>query len=201
MTELCIHMNHVNHINHKHKYMGNLSFKLFRLALEIRDLIVPPRKLLDGIDEIREGAHLLDYGCGPGSYTIQAAQLVGSSGIVYAADSNSVAINEVKRRANKKGLTNIKTVLTDSVTGLADASVDVVLLIYVLHEFKSPDLIINELNRVLKPKGILVVKDNKLSNSKVIRMISHASKRLNLRKTEEQGENGMSKSILSFSKE
>lgn len=190
----------MNHNNHKHKYMGNLSFKIFRLALEIRDLIMPPCKLLGRIDEIREGAHLLDYGCGPGSYTIPAAQLVGSSGIVYAADSNSLAINEVKRRAKKKGITNIKTVMTDSMTGLADASVDVVLLIHVLHEFNNPDLIIDELNRVLKPKGILVVMDNKLLNSIVIYMISHASKSLNLRKTGKQGEIEKSKSILCFSK-
>lgn len=100
---------------------------------------MPPRKLLGGIAEIREGAHVLDYGCGSGSYTIPVAQLVGSSGIVYAADSNSLAINEVKKRAKKKGITNINTILTDSVTSLTDASVDVILLIYVLHEFNGPD--------------------------------------------------------------
>ena len=188
-------------MTHKHNYLNNLRFKIFRFVLEIRDLIMPPRKLLGEINEISAGAHVLDYGCGPGSYTIPAAQLVGASGRVYAADSNSLAINEVAKRASKKGITNIDTLLTDSIIRLTDASVDVIVLIFVLHEFKNPDLIINELDRVLKPKGILVVKDNKLANNKVIYMISQASGKLKLRNTGKQGEIEKSKTILFFSKE
>lgn len=191
----------MEYTNHKHRYLNKLSFNIFRLVLDIRDLITPPRKLLDQIDEIKEGAHVLDYGCGPGSYTIPVAELVGSSGIVYAVERNSLAINEVIKRAKKKGITNIKTALTDGITGLTDDSVDVILLVHALHEFMNPDLIINEVDRVLKSKGILVIMDNKLTNSKVISMISHASKRLKLRKTEKRGEVERSKTILFFSKE
>jgi ubiquinone/menaquinone biosynthesis C-methylase UbiE len=187
-------------MTHKHKYLSNLSFKIFRLVLEIRDLIRPPRKLLSAIDEIRAGAHVLDYGCGPGSYTIAAAQLVGSSGKVYAADCNPLAINEVIRTANKKGVTNIHTLLTDSITGLSDDSVDVVLLIYVLHEFKNPHLIVSELDRILKPRGVLVVKENKLENDKVISVISQASRNLNPRMRVKQGKLKNKKTILFFSK-
>jgi ubiquinone/menaquinone biosynthesis C-methylase UbiE len=185
---------------HKHKHLSNLSFNIIRLVLAIRDLISPPQKLLNGVDDIRLGAHVLDYGCGPGNYTIAAAQLVGPSGKVYAVDSNPLAINEVIRKANKKGITNINTLLADSVTGLPDASVDVVLLIYVLHEFKSPDLIIGELDRVLKPTGILVVMDNKLNNDEVISVLVHASTNLKLSNTGKKGEIKKNKTVLFFSK-
>jgi ubiquinone/menaquinone biosynthesis C-methylase UbiE len=52
-------------------------------------------------------------------------------------------------KADKKGPRNVQTILTDCNTYLPDSSVDVVLLFYVLHDFKNPDLIIEELNRVL----------------------------------------------------
>jgi ubiquinone/menaquinone biosynthesis C-methylase UbiE len=185
---------------HKHRRMSNYSFKIFKFVLAIRDLINPPQKLLSGIEMIRAGAHILDFGCGPGSYTIAAARMIQPSGIVYAVDSNPSAINEVVRRARKEGLVNVHTVLTDSNTGLSDYSVDVILLIYVFHEFKNPHLIVSELDRILKPTGVLVVKENKLNNDKVISVISHDSRNLKPIKLAKQGKLKNKKTILFFSK-
>lgn len=186
---------------HNHKHMSNCSFKIFRVVLAIRDLFHPPKKMLSNIDEIRPGARVLDFGCGPGSYSLIAAQMVGSTGKVYAVDSNPFAINEVMRKANEKGITNLFTILTDSYTRLADESIDVILTIYVLHEFKDPGLIIKELERILKSTGILVVKDNKLVNDKVISMITNASENLKLRRTSNSELKKKNKEILFFYKE
>lgn len=190
----------VRYMTHKHGCPNIHSFKIFKFVLKIRDLIIPPRKLLGGIDEIKAGTIVLDYGCGPGSYAIAAARIVGPSGKVYAADSNPLAINAVEKTVTKKGIVNIKTLLTDSHIGLINSSVDVILLIYVLHEFVNPGLIVNELYRVLKPDGILVVKENKLANNKVIFMITHDS-RFKLQNRGKQGEIEKSKAILFFTKE
>jgi ubiquinone/menaquinone biosynthesis C-methylase UbiE len=54
-----------------------------------------------------------------------------------------------------KILRNVHTILTDYKTKLPNASTDVILLLRVLHDFKNPDSIIKELDRVLKPTGIL----------------------------------------------
>jgi ubiquinone/menaquinone biosynthesis C-methylase UbiE len=90
--------------------------------------------------------------------------------------------------------------LTDCETGLPDASIDIVILFYVLHDFKNPYSIIVELDRVLKPKGILAIIDHKYDKAKVVSTISHATNTLKLRDTGKR--NGKSKeTLLIFSKQ
>jgi ubiquinone/menaquinone biosynthesis C-methylase UbiE len=150
---------------------------------------------------IRPGAYVLDYGCGPGNYTIAAAELVGPSGKVYAVDIHPHAICEVQNKANIKGLRNVQTILTDCNTKLPDSSVDVVLLFYVLHDFKNPDAIIKELSRVLKPMGVLLIIDHKLENEKVVSILGRAAENLKLRRTEREIEGKKKEITLIFSKE
>ena len=99
-----------------------------------------------------------------------------------------------------KGLKNIHPILTDCNTQLPDASIDVVLLFYVLHDFKNPDAILKELNRVLKPGGLLSIIDHKFDKDKVVSTISHATSILKPRDTELR--NGKSKeTVLVFLKQ
>lgn len=180
------------------KPMSKYSFKIMKLVLGIRDLFTSPHKILSDIDMIRPGTHVLDYGCGPGNYTIAAAEMVGPSGKVYAADIHPLAIREVRKKADMKGISNIDTILTDSKIGLPNGSVDVVLLFYVLHDFRNPDLIIKEIDRVLKPTGILAVVDHKFDNDKVVAVIDPSLRNLKLRKIREDRNK---KTMLIFFKE
>lgn len=171
--------------------MSSLSFKFMGLFFKFRDLMTSPTKFLEHTG-ISPGWNVLDYGCGTGSYSIPAAQLVGPMGKVYAADIHPLAINEVQKKAITKGLGNIYTILTDSKTELSDASIDLVLLFYVLHDFRDPDMILAEIERVLKIGGLLAVVDHRFDRDKVVSTISHATKHLKLRKSE----NGKKKKIL-----
>ena len=110
---------------------------------------LPRRKVLREVRE-KPGFYLLDYGCGPGSYSLIAAELAGKEGKVYALDIHPLAVKRIQEKAEKKGLTNIKTILSDCETGLEKESVDVVLLYDVFHELSEPNLVLKELNRVLK---------------------------------------------------
>jgi ubiquinone/menaquinone biosynthesis C-methylase UbiE len=179
--------------------MSNPSFRFMSFFFRFRDFFSSPIKILEQIG-IGPGWNVLDYGCGSGSYSIPAAQLVGPTGKVYAADIHPLAIRDVQKRAGIKGLGNINTILTDSKTELADASIDVVLLFYVLHDFKDPDLILRELNRVLKTRGLLSVFDHKFDKDKVVSTISHATKVLKLREAQ-VGNGKRKKTMLIFSKE
>jgi ubiquinone/menaquinone biosynthesis C-methylase UbiE len=113
-----------------------------------------------------------------GSYSIPAAQLVGPTGVVYAADIHPLAVKEIGKKADMKRIENIHPILTYCDTKLPDASIDVVLLFYVLHDFKNPDLIIRELVMVPKPKGTLAVIDHKFDKDKVVSTIGHATSTL-----------------------
>jgi len=149
------------------------------MYFRFRGYFSPPTKILERVG-IQTGSAILDFGAGSGSYSIPAAQLVGPTGIVYAVDIHPLAIKEIRKKANTKRIKNIHVILTDCDTKLPDASIDFVLLFYVLHDFKNPDPILRELVRVIKPNGALAVIDHKFDKDKVVSTISHAASILNL---------------------
>jgi ubiquinone/menaquinone biosynthesis C-methylase UbiE len=165
----------------------------------IRDFFSSPINILKQIG-ISPRSYVLDYGCGSGSYTIPAAQLVGPEGKVYAADIHKLAIREIQKKASMRKHNNIQTILTECNTQLPAASIDYVLLFYVLHEFKNPDMIIKELNRVLKAAGSLSVIDHKFSNAKVVSVIGHNAEGLKLTETGPRNDK-IKKTLLIFTKE
>ncbi len=51
------------------KPMSNLHFRFMSFGYKFRDFFKPRKNVLREVD-IRPGFHILDYGCGPGSYSI-----------------------------------------------------------------------------------------------------------------------------------
>ncbi len=111
------------------------------------------------VNLVQEGQTFLDYGCGTGDFTIPAARIVGTKGKVYALDYFARQLKIVNLRAKKSGLTNIKTILSDSKTGLPDESVDLIWMCDVLHEIAEKRAVLEELCRVLKSDGVLAIHD------------------------------------------
>ena len=151
--------------------MSNLDFKLMTLGFKFRDLLLPRINTLKEVG-IKSGDNILDYGCGPGSYTVVAAGLVGESGKIYALDIHPLAVQKVQNITAKRRLTNIETILSDCATGLAGESIDVALLYDTLHDISEPDKILAELHRVLKPGGILSFNDHHLKDEEIIAEIT-----------------------------
>ena len=114
------------------KPMHDLHFRFMALGFWFRDLFKPRGEVLAEV-AIGEGARVLDFGCGPGSYSIKAAELVGPAGMVYALDIHPLAVESVRRAAAKKRLSNVETILSDCATGLDDGNIDVVLLYDTFH--------------------------------------------------------------------
>jgi len=138
------------------KPMPDISFRLMSLFFRIRDRFRNPGKQLQQVG-IKEGQTVLDFGCGPGSYAIPAARMVGEKGRIYALDIHPLALRAVDRKAEKEGLTNITTILSDRDTGLPDESVDVVLLYDTIHLIEDKGALLRELHRVMKPAGVLSI--------------------------------------------
>jgi ubiquinone/menaquinone biosynthesis C-methylase UbiE len=153
------------------------------IYFRFRDYFHPPTKTLEQIG-IRAGSNILDFGAGSGSSSIPAAQLVGPTGKVYATDIHSLAIKEISKKADTQRIKNIYTILTDCDTKLPNASIDVIMLFYVLHDFKNPDLIIRDLDRVLKIKCTLAVTDHKFDVTKVVSTINLAMNALKINSRE-----------------
>ena len=149
------------------KTMSNFHFWLMSFMFKVRDFLIPRKNILKEAD-IKPGFHILDYGCGPGSYSIIASELVGAMRKVYALDIHPLAIQTVKNKAEKRGLKNIETICSDCATGLKEVSIDVILLYDVFHHFSNPEEILKELYRVLKPSGILSFSDHHLNEAEIV---------------------------------
>lgn len=140
----------------KNKPMPDIGFRMMSFFFRIRDRFRDPGKQLEKVG-IKKGQTLLDFGCGSGSYVIPAARMVGENGRVDALDIHPLAISAVEKKANKEGLTNIATILSDRDTGLPDESIDVVLLYDVIRSIKDKRALLKELHRVMKANGLLSI--------------------------------------------
>lgn len=141
--------------------MGNTMFRLMSLEFRLKAMVSDPAGLLAAAG-VRTGMTLLDFGCGPGRYTIPAARIVGPAGRVYAVDLHPLARAGVGRRARRRGLSNIETLATDSALPLPDASVDFVLLYDTLHDVDRREAVVGELLRVLRAGGVFSYRDHTL---------------------------------------
>ncbi|MBC8274993.1 MAG: methyltransferase domain-containing protein [Chloroflexi bacterium] len=132
------------------------GFMIMKNVLRVRNIFRKPKGTLREM-ALRKGQSVLDYGCGIGSFAIPASRMVGDDGVVYALDIHPLAIKTVEKETKKRRMSNIKTILSGRDTGLADGSVDVVLLYDVLQMIKNKDELLKELHRVLKSGGSLFV--------------------------------------------
>lgn len=129
----------------------------FRLLSEERLAALQPEKLLRELG-LAEGMTLGDIGCGPGFFSIPAAQIVGEHGSVFAADIEGEMLSTVRSRASEAGLTNVHVVKTnDREIPIAPESCDFVLLAYMLHEIEHRASFLHRASRLLKPGGRLVI--------------------------------------------
>jgi len=160
--------------------LANLRFKFMVAVFRLRDWRRPRREVLREVG-IQPGFCVLDYGCGTGSYIRETTRLVGASGVVYALDRNPLAVRRAHQIAERDGLSNVRTILSDYATGLPDGSMDVVLLYDILHDLSDSEGVLGEIHRVLKPGGILSVSDHHLRPLTIIaRLTSGRSPRFSL---------------------
>ncbi|MBD3213125.1 MAG: methyltransferase domain-containing protein [Candidatus Lokiarchaeota archaeon] len=152
--------------NNSHKHKSSLYFKVMAFFFKIRDFFKNPMKKIEKID-FHKGDYILEYGCGPGSYTVPIAEKIGSTGKVFAADSHPLASEKVQKRADKNGLNNIDTITTDCKVDLENSSIDKVVLIDVLHALENYKSHLQEFYRVLKNDGSLWVDDHHFNERQI----------------------------------
>lgn len=130
-----------------------------RLDNPERRKILPPEDILlrSGLNS---GNSIADVGCGIGYFTFPASKIVGPNGKVYACDISTEMLEEVKKKIESNSATNIEIVQTKEYKiPLNDSLVDFVLISNVLHEPEDKSKFLDELRRILKPQGKLIVID------------------------------------------
>jgi SAM-dependent methyltransferase len=117
---------------------------------ERTDLLIEALKL-------EPGETVADIGAGTGYIAERMARRVGATGVVYAVDIQQKMLDLLGRKMRLKGINNIKPVLgTITDPRLPAASVDLIVMVDVYHEFDHPYEMTEAMTRALKPGGRLV---------------------------------------------
>ena len=116
-----------------------------------------PQEMLEQLG-LKDGMVVCDLGCGDGYHTLQMAPRVGPSGKVIAVDIQPQMLQELSRRLAEKNVDNVDTILGDLWDPkLAEASIDLVLMVDVYHEFSHPVQMLEAIRRSLKPTGLIAL--------------------------------------------
>jgi ubiquinone/menaquinone biosynthesis C-methylase UbiE len=139
--------------------MPDMAFRAMSGAYKVMDLFYPFERYITGFG-IGEGFTVVDYGCGPGRYTKRMSRLVGEQGKVYALDIHHLAIQSVKRKIRKYNLHNVEPILVDGYScHIDDHTADAVYALDMFHMIKHPAPFLNELRRIVKESGFLIIGD------------------------------------------
>lgn len=122
-----------------------------------RELEEQPERMLAAL-KIEPGMTIADVGAGVGFHSLMMAKMVGADGKVYATDVQPEMLRLLRRRATAARVKNVVPVLaTQEATGLPDGQIDLALMVDVYHEASEPDVLLEGLNKALKPGGRLVL--------------------------------------------
>ena len=128
----------------------------FALDNPIRRIIHDPQKILGG--HIKPGQTVLDVGCGPGTFSIAMAKMVGEFGKVIAVDVQEEMLQILRKKAAQQGLeSRIVTHRSDPDRIGMSEKVDFALAFYMVHEVPNAEAFLKEVASVLKPKGRLLI--------------------------------------------
>jgi ubiquinone/menaquinone biosynthesis C-methylase UbiE len=120
-------------------------------------------RLLSSHFHIDEGAVVVDAGAGAGHFLPYVAKKVGRTGKVVACEIQRPLVETLGRRAQTLREAPIEVVWCDLTetrsTRLLDAAVDYILLINTLYQIDFKESAIRELNRILRPGGVVYMVD------------------------------------------
>lgn len=107
---------------------------------------------------LRPGLDLLDVGCGPGSITVDLAELV-APGRVRGVEITDAPLGRARQLATERGVA-VEFAVDDAYQlSDADDSVDVTHAHQVLQHVSDPVAVLREMRRVTRPGGVVAVRD------------------------------------------
>lgn len=156
--------------------LSSFAFRLMALGFFFRDILQPPLRILQEAG-VQSGMKILDFGCGPGSFSIAAAKLAGDTGRVSAVDISPLALDHVQKKSSRLHIGNIDFFLDKSASCLEtfdQDDFDMILIYDVLHDLPRPADVLARLQRCLGPEGLLSVSDHHMSETALLTLIVHS---------------------------
>ncbi|MFC1499785.1 class I SAM-dependent methyltransferase [Candidatus Zixiibacteriota bacterium] len=124
-----------------------------------RDRWENPEAILDTLG-IRPGMVIGEVGAGTGYFTFLLSERVGGSGKIYANDINRRSLSTLRARASRNDLANIEIIQGEvEQTNFPAATMDMVVMVYVFHDFTEPLAMMENIKLSLKPGAPVVIID------------------------------------------
>lgn len=109
--------------------------------------------------QLKNGINLIDLGCGTGYFTLPASQII-KNGLIYAIDIQTEMLETLHKKLKKRSTNNIHLLRSElHKLPIKCESLDMALLINALHELQDKQSILEEICRILKDNGKILVVD------------------------------------------
>lgn len=111
---------------------------------------------------ITPGSVVADIGCGTGYFTFSLARAVGGEGLVLGVDISGELLNEARGRLEQEreqgAPDNVRFLLSqENSLPLEQQRVDIIFMSTVLHELSEPLVFFQEVKRVLRNQGKVMI--------------------------------------------
>lgn len=138
--------------------LKNSEFRFMQALMNLVDHVYPHVRAKSEAFGIKAGQTVVDYGCGPGRYTVEMARLVGPAGKVIAVDLVELALEATQIKLEERGLGNVELKLAQEYdSGIEGSTADIVFAIDMFHHIADTDSFLREVYRISKPDGLLVL--------------------------------------------
>ncbi|MFT6361176.1 MAG: ubiquinone/menaquinone biosynthesis C-methylase UbiE [Candidatus Paceibacteria bacterium] len=123
-----------------------------------------PKKIIDQCT-INAGQHIADFGAGTGAYTLAIAEKIQGDieSSIFAVDVQKDLLSRLDTEARERHLSGVRVIWGDienpSGSRLKTGSIDTVLIANTLFQVEDAQQVLTEAQRVLRPKGQMLVVD------------------------------------------
>ncbi|MDD3032501.1 MAG: class I SAM-dependent methyltransferase [Candidatus Pacebacteria bacterium] len=119
-----------------------------------------PKQIIENLSFLKPQMTALDIGSGSGGWTIPLAKKL-ENGKVYALDIKEEALSALRSKLDGEKIGNVELLLADVEKGvkIADNRVDFIILSNILFLLNDKKKVFEEIKRILKPEGYLLIVD------------------------------------------
>jgi ubiquinone/menaquinone biosynthesis C-methylase UbiE len=143
--------------------ISSLQEEMYRLQLQSEEL---SDYALESIKKanISKGMIVADIGCGTADVSFKIAKLVEPKGKVIGLDANPAAVKYGTTMASVHNIKNVEFIFGDAEKiKLGNKSVDVSYSRFLLSHVKNPQAVLQEMIRITRPEGTVMIEDTDLS--------------------------------------
>ena len=158
--------------------ISDRQFKVMQGLMNIADKVHPYTANVAESFGIQKGMTIVDYGCGPGRYTVEFARLAGPEGHVIAVDLIDIALRETEKRLKENGfniengLNNVELKLARGYdSGVEAEAADMICAVDMFHHV-DPVPFLKEMYRISKADGILIISGGHQTRNSIKKAVS-----------------------------